>query len=51
MRQVEHRESDAILGAMRQVALANGQPLTYADSASIAGADPTNEIGASFETA
>ncbi len=38
MRQVEHRESDAILGAMRQVALAHGGPLTYADSASIAGA-------------
>jgi hypothetical protein len=38
MRQVEHRESDAILGAMRQVALANGRPLTYADSASIAAA-------------
>ncbi len=38
MRQVEHRESDAILGAMRQVALSNGRPLTYADSASIAAA-------------
>jgi hypothetical protein len=28
MREVGHRESDAILGAMRQVALAGGQPLT-----------------------
>jgi len=35
MRQVGHRESDAILGAMRQVALAGGRPLSYADTASI----------------
>ena len=38
MRLVGHIESDAILGAMRQVALSNGRPLTYADSACIAGA-------------
>ena len=35
MRQIGHRESDAILGAMRQVALAGGRPLSYADTASI----------------
>jgi hypothetical protein len=35
MRQVERHESDAILGAMRQVALAGGRPLSHADSASI----------------
>ena len=35
MRQVTHRESDAILGAMRQVALAGGHAITDADSASI----------------
>jgi hypothetical protein len=38
MRAVGHRESDAILGAMRQVALAGGRPLSHADSASIAAA-------------
>ena len=38
MRQVNHQESDAILGAMRQVALAGGQAITYNDSASIAAA-------------
>jgi hypothetical protein len=37
MRQVGHRESDAILGAMRQVALAGGQALTWADTTSFAG--------------
>ena len=35
MRVVGHRESDAILGAMRQVALAGGRALSYADTASI----------------
>ncbi len=35
MRAVDHRHSDAILGAMRQVALAGGHALTYADTASI----------------
>src|SRR5450755_2970925 len=38
MRQVGHRESDAILGAMRQVALAGGRPPSYADTASITAA-------------
>lgn len=35
MRAVGHRESDAILGAMRQVALAGGHAISYADRASI----------------
>ncbi len=35
MRAVGPRESDAILGAMRQVALAGGHTITYADTASI----------------
>jgi hypothetical protein len=35
MRAVDHHHSDAILGAMRQVALAGGHALTYADTASI----------------
>jgi hypothetical protein len=35
VRAVGHRESDAILGAMRQVALAGGRALSYADTASI----------------
>lgn len=35
MRQVDRRHSESILGAMRQVALANGRPLTHADTASI----------------
>ena len=35
MRAVCHRESDAILGAMRQVALTGGRALSYADTASI----------------
>ena len=35
MRPVGHRESDAILGAMRQVALAAGRPLTWADTTSL----------------
>ncbi|MBS0520959.1 MAG: hypothetical protein JSR90_19820 [Proteobacteria bacterium] len=35
MRQVDHRQSDAILGAMRQVALAAGRPLSHADTASV----------------
>ncbi len=35
MRAVSHRESDAILGAMRQVALAGGRALSHADTASI----------------
>src|SRR5258708_15418011 len=35
MRPVDHHHSDAILGAMRQVALARGGPITYADTASI----------------
>lgn len=35
MRAVGHSESDAILGAMRQVALAGGRALSYADTASI----------------
>ena len=38
MRQVGRRESDAILGAMRQVALAGGRAISHADRASIAGA-------------
>jgi hypothetical protein len=32
---VDHRQSDAILGAMRQIALAGGTPLSHADTASI----------------
>lgn len=35
MRQVGRRESDAILGAMRQVALAGGHAISHADTASI----------------
>ena len=35
MRVVGHSESDAILGAMRQVALTGGRALSYADTASI----------------
>jgi len=35
MRAVDHHHSDAILGAMRQVALAGDGPITYADTASI----------------
>jgi ubiquinone biosynthesis protein Coq4 len=35
MRSIDRRESDAILGAMRQVALAGGRPLSHADTASI----------------
>ena len=35
MREVGHRESDAILGAMRQVALAGGHAISHADMASI----------------
>jgi hypothetical protein len=35
MREVDRRQSDAILAAMRQVALANGRPLTHSDTASI----------------
>jgi hypothetical protein len=35
MRAVGSSESDAILGAMRQVALAGGRPLSHADTASI----------------
>ncbi len=35
MRSVGSRESDAILGAMRQVALAGGRPLSHADTASL----------------
>jgi hypothetical protein len=35
MRTVDHNHSDAILGAMRQIALAAGGPITYADTASI----------------
>jgi hypothetical protein len=35
VRQVDHRHSDAILGGMRQVALAGGHALTYADTASL----------------
>jgi hypothetical protein len=38
VRAVGTGESDAILGAMRQVALAGGRPLSHADSASIAAA-------------
>jgi len=38
MRAVSRRESDAILGAMRQVALAGGGAITHADTASIAAA-------------
>lgn len=38
MREIGHAESDAILGAMRQVALAGGGPITPADTASILGA-------------
>jgi hypothetical protein len=38
MQPVGVRESDAILGAMRQVALAGGRPLTAMDAASILGA-------------
>jgi hypothetical protein len=35
VRAVGHRESDAILGAMRQVALAGGRPISHADTASL----------------
>ena len=35
MRSIGRRERDAILGAMRQVALAGGRPLSRADSASL----------------
>lgn len=35
MRAVSHHESDTILGAMRQVALAGGHALSHADTASI----------------
>ncbi|MFZ5780351.1 MAG: hypothetical protein ACOY4R_09165 [Pseudomonadota bacterium] len=35
MRQVDHRGSDAILGAMRQVAVASDHAITYADTVSI----------------
>ena len=35
MREVGHSESDAILGAMRQVALAGGHAITYADTMSV----------------
>ncbi|MBM3648504.1 MAG: hypothetical protein FJX11_12005, partial [Alphaproteobacteria bacterium] len=35
MRAIGHRESDAILGAMRQVALAGGHALTWADTTSL----------------
>ena len=35
MRPVSRRESDAILGAMRQVALAGGHAISHADTASI----------------
>lgn len=35
LRQIGRRESDAILGAMRQVALADSRPVTHADMASI----------------
>jgi len=35
MREVDRHHSDAILGAMRQVALAGGHAITYADTASI----------------
>src|SRR5947208_1299822 len=38
MRQVGRRESDAILGAMRQVALAGGRALSHTDTTSITGA-------------
>lgn len=38
MREIGHRESDAILGAMRQVALAGGHAISHADGASIAAA-------------
>src|SRR5215212_794428 len=38
MRQIDHRQSDAILGAMRQVALAGGHAISHADSASITAA-------------
>lgn len=35
MREVGRGQSEAILGAMRQVALANGRPLSHSDTASI----------------
>jgi hypothetical protein len=38
VREVGRRQSDAILGAMRQVALAGGHAISHADSASIAAA-------------
>jgi hypothetical protein len=38
MRPVGSSKSDAILGAMRQVALASGRPLGHADAASIVAA-------------
>ncbi len=40
MRTVSHPESDAILGAMRQVALAGGHAISHADTESILGAAP-----------
>ncbi len=38
MRKIERRESDAILGAMRQVALAGGHAITWADTTSVVAA-------------
>ena len=35
MREIDRRESDVILGAMRQVALAGGRTIGHADTASI----------------
>jgi hypothetical protein len=35
VRKIESRESDAILGAMRQVALASGHAITWADTTSV----------------
>ena len=38
MKPIGHRESDAILGAMRQIALAGGRPLSWADTRSLVAA-------------
>jgi hypothetical protein len=38
LRPIGHAESDAILGAVRQVAVAHGGPITHADTASVTAA-------------
>ena len=48
MRPVGRQESDAILGAMRQVALAGGHAISHADTASIL-AVPGDDVLAHLE--